>query len=1223
MSDLTAQLGMTLDTSGVTTGSNQARSSFDSLVQAAQASFYGLSQVGVGLKQVGDSLLGVASSIVNTATDIQAAQEKVTTQIYNFNASASQNAAVNQQMANAAVELAGKLAQPIGNIQALEAQIASFGIHGQQDIQTVATTITELATDTNTAATQIAAPFNRTAELFGINATQATGLANAIRALSVNITGGADAFLLQIDRTAGLGQSLGLTTVQSLAFAAEVADVDGRVRGAGQTFQIFGKQVFDAVQAGGDKLNQLASLSGETTDQFKQQWQTDRLGAIQAVLAGFAQVPIAERQTIEANIGITGQQAQAFDILAQAAARPGKSLQDFATTAQQAFGNSGQLATVYAGYLGTTAAKEVQMRVEIQHFAELIGQNILPLLNTFLGFVTDIVKAVESIPGGAQFLAIGVALEFVAGIIAVVLGTLVTLATRILIVKGAWDQWQLSMVEGANAQATATANFATAMEETDAAIIAAQEQMTAAIESSNAAVVESFTVAEASVSSFYAKLGLSSEYDAYIAASRNVVIANKAVVTSDEEIVVANQQVAASAENAGAGMATAIPVIGLFITAGLSIKRSYDQAKTSIDQFASSLSQTKGNSSVADLNAQIDALQQKLKSVSDPNSGGLFNLKELEGVYGFVNGLVQAKSATDETKQKIADLQQELRNAAQVAQDFGITLEQAFALSTQTGVGLQGTITDVERRLREAQANMSSGLGGGTGNQQTQKITDAQTTALINYEKELHTVADSTNAVASAQANLATQMRNVADIAAQVADAQRKVAEAQIAVQTSNITVLQDSLKVQFAAQDQAFALTDAENAVADARQREVDNTNAVVKAQKALQDLNGPDYMIQYQQAINAVADASISLTDEQKKAGDAQWYLNYLLQEGASARDIQDARDALAAANQKVTDTTTNLAAAQDKVASMPTDHTQQVADATNALANARTAASRDTEALAKAEEALQKQQILNANNVDIRSATLALEDAQYKQKDATYAVITAEENLNKIQDGSSQNALRSAITGVTNALWSQAEALTKLQVDQDAMNGKTDDAATQAQILANNLIKVGQAAGNMDLVNAGNDILNHLVVPVQQAITSWQQLAQISGETLLGLQNDLGRAAAHGYAPPSYAGLVPGYKGGGIINKDQLAVLHAPEVVIPMNDMGAAMGLLQQSGLLDMITGYIPQTAMIAGSYSYSTSNSSRGGDTLQLTAITTADPMEIVDSFFWGQAVRSRS
>jgi tape measure domain-containing protein len=47
------------------------------------------------------------------------------------------------------------------------------------------------------------------------------------------------------------------------------------------------------------------------------------------------------------------------------------------------------------------------------------------------------------------------------------------------------------------------------------------------------------------------------------------------------------------------------------------------------------------------------------------------------------------------------------------------------------------------------------------------------------------------------------------------------------------------------------------------------------------------------------------------------------------------------------------------------------------------------------------------------------------------------------------------------------------------------------------------------------------------------------------------------------------IPGFAGGGIIDKDTFAVLHSPEVVIPLDDRRRAAALAAKSGLLDLIS------------------------------------------------------
>lgn len=69
------------------------------------------------------------------------------------------------------------------------------------------------------------------------------------------------------------------------------------------------------------------------------------------------------------------------------------------------------------------------------------------------------------------------------------------------------------------------------------------------------------------------------------------------------------------------------------------------------------------------------------------------------------------------------------------------------------------------------------------------------------------------------------------------------------------------------------------------------------------------------------------------------------------------------------------------------------------------------------------------------------------------------------------------------------------------------------------------------------------------------------------------------------PSFPG-IPGFAAGGIVDRDQLAMLHAPEVVIPLNDPKRAAALLSASGILDTLTSR-PASGALAGAASVSAS------------------------------------
>jgi hypothetical protein len=123
---------------------------------------------------------------------------------------------------------------------------------------------------------------------------------------------------------------------------------------------------------------------------------------------------------------------------------------------------------------------------------------------------------------------------------------------------------------------------------------------------------------------------------------------------------------------------------------------------------------------------------------------------------------------------------------------------------------------------------------------------------------------------------------------------------------------------------------------------------------------------------------------------------------------------------------------------------------------------------------------------------------------------------------------------------------------------------------------------ARGAINFVKGALDALEH---PISTIIQLAQRLEdafrRISGIHLPSL--------------PSFPS-IPGFAQGGIIKKDQLAMLHSPEVVIPMNDNKRALALLQQSGLLEMVARQAP-----AGGTAGALSGRAMGAATSALGAI----------------------
>ncbi len=106
--------------------------------------------------------------------------------------------------------------------------------------------------------------------------------------------------------------------------------------------------------------------------------------------------------------------------------------------------------------------------------------------------------------------------------------------------------------------------------------------------------------------------------------------------------------------------------------------------------------------------------------------------------------------------------------------------------------------------------------------------------------------------------------------------------------------------------------------------------------------------------------------------------------------------------------------------------------------------------------------------------------------------------------------------------------------------------------------------------------------LAVAGWNAGEAWGYNASAAARANLQLPSVSGTAFS-GQEPTRSTAGVQQYARGGIIRFDQLARLHAPEVVIPMNDPDRARELMQQAGLVDMLQGNMQMAGGSSGAIS----------------------------------------
>jgi hypothetical protein len=302
-----------------------------------------------------------------------------------------------------------------------------------------------------------------------------------------------------------------------------------------------------------------------------------------------------------------------------------------------------------------------------------------------------------------------------------------------------------------------------------------------------------------------------------------------------------------------------------------------------------------------------------------------------------------------------------------------------------------------------------------------------------DYEKALRDAADPTQRLAEAENDLAIAREDHRKI-------QRDLAEAE-----------QDLLT---ARADQIEELADAEDDLADANDRYIDSLSKIHDLEQEIADLRDGPSSKELLEATNKLANAHLRLREAERGVKDAEWQLQYLREEGASNRDIEDAEFALDKARQDVADETESLGEAEDELREIREGHPEEIIRLERDLARARRDSDRALEEVHDQEDAVRQLREDIGNDTAYLDAQAKVADIQNRQFDALRKIQDAEIELQRIRSGGLQEEITKAQLALEEALYAEARAATAVQKEQAAMRKDFWDSGREAHALADNL-------------------------------------------------------------------------------------------------------------------------------------------------------------------------
>lgn len=375
------------------------------------------------------------------------------------------------ELSNSLKNMGQTMPVAIEQIQDVAAIAGQLGVRGVGDITKFTEVMVKLGTATNLSASEAAEAIARFTNITGTGTANIERIGSSLVALGNNFATTEAEIMTLVTRLAGTLSSLGVAEADIIGLAGAMSSLGISAEMGGTAISTFFVNMSQVVSAGEEELESFAKVANMSSQEFKNLFNTDAMGAFEALIKGMSDIR-KEGGDLVATMGELGiGNARMRDSITRLV-QGYDTLQDTMSLSNQAFSESTALQREYETMLESTAAQWEILKNNAKLFAISIGESLLPAVNELFSetgglkdMATGLAEAFSNldldtrkniVTFGALSLVLGPVLSTAGSLITVIGGissALGTVLTTLGAIKGAFAFYKFGTITASLSEA--------------------------------------------------------------------------------------------------------------------------------------------------------------------------------------------------------------------------------------------------------------------------------------------------------------------------------------------------------------------------------------------------------------------------------------------------------------------------------------------------------------------------------------------------------------------------------------------------------------------------------------------------------------------------------------------------------------------------------------------------------------------------------------------------